>query len=62
MWRKARASGSNGGNCVEVGSSPASAVVGLRDSKRPEAGHLAVDRAVFAALLARIKNGQYDLA
>jgi hypothetical protein len=59
-WRKARASAATG-DCVEVGSSPASPVVGLRDSKSPERGHLAVELDAFAAFLADVKAGRRDL-
>jgi len=59
-WRKSSYSGGQG-NCVEVGSSPASPVVGLRDSKSPERGHLGVTPEVFAAFIADIKNGRRDL-
>lgn len=59
-WRKSTFSG-NGG-CVEVGTTPAGIVAGIRDSKSPEHGHLALAPEVFAAFLASVKNGQYDLA
>ena len=60
-WVKARASGSSGGNCVEVGSTAAGAVAGVRDSKSPERGHLAVTPQRFAVFLASVKRGEYDL-
>ena len=60
MWRKARASGSNGGNCVEIGATPCGTAAGIRDSKSPERGHLTVTPAIFAAFLARIKSGELD--
>jgi hypothetical protein len=44
---------------VEVAELDAS--VGIRDSKAPEAGHLALDMAVFAMLVGRIKGGALDL-
>lgn len=61
-WRKSSFSGGNGGACVEVGTTAAGHAVGIRDSKRPEAGHLAVNRETFAALLADVKAGRRDLA
>jgi len=59
-WRKATASGANG-DCVEVGTTAAGAVAGIRDSKSPERGHLAVTANAFATLLADVKSGLYDL-
>jgi hypothetical protein len=50
-WRKASYSSPNG-DCVEV-ARPAGAVVGIRDSKAPDAGQLAVTPAAFDALLRR---------
>ncbi len=35
--------------------------VGVRDSKAPEAGHLALESTTFAVLLGRIKHGALDL-
>jgi hypothetical protein len=60
-WIKARKS-DNGGDCVEVAFSPDGRAAGLvRDSKRPEAGHLAVELDAFAAFLADAKSGRFDL-
>jgi hypothetical protein len=59
-WRKARASGSNGGGCVEVGASPVSPIVGIRDTKSRERGMLVITPDTFRALLARIKSGKLD--
>jgi hypothetical protein len=42
-WRKSRRSSESGDNCVEVAA--ISGAVAVRDSKRPEAGHLVVNRA-----------------
>lgn len=58
-WRKARRSAHNGG-CVEVAAN-LPAVVAVRDSKRPEGGAHVVERAVFAAFLADVKAGRYDI-
>jgi hypothetical protein len=60
-WRKASKSG-NGGECVEVGTTAAGRVAGIRDSKSPERGHLAVELDAFAAFLADVKAGRRDLA
>jgi hypothetical protein len=54
-WRKASKSG-NGGECVEVGTTVDGHVAGIRDSKRPDHGHLAVTQAAFAVFLASIKD------
>ncbi|WP_433243692.1 DUF397 domain-containing protein [Actinomadura nitritigenes] len=61
QWRKStRSSGTHGGTeCVEVAALVGG--VGVRDSKDPDGGHVTVDRASFAALLARIRFGALDL-
>lgn len=51
QWHKSSHSGGNS-NCVEV--AHAHAVVGIRDSKNPAAGHLAVPRSAWAAFIATI--------
>lgn len=56
IWRKSSRSNSQGGACVEL--ADLTAAVGIRDSKNPDAGHLAVERAAFAALVRRIKSGE----
>lgn len=53
-WRKASYSGSQGGNCVEVG--PAGPVVGVRDTKAREVGTLAVSAATWAAFIGSVKQ------
>ena len=60
-WRTASLSSANGGQCVEVGSTAEGTAAGIRDSKSPERGHLAVTREAFAALLAGVKAGRLDL-
>jgi hypothetical protein len=60
-WRKASKSGNGGSNCVQVGTTAAGHVAGIRDSKSPERGHLAVRPEVFAALLTSVKAGELDL-
>jgi hypothetical protein len=56
-WRKSSRS-SNGGECVEVGTTADGRVAGIRDSKRPGDGHLAVTQAAFAVFLASIKDSR----
>jgi Domain of unknown function (DUF5753)/Domain of unknown function (DUF397) len=57
-WRKASKSENGGASCVEVGTTAAGRAAGIRDSKSPERGHLAVTPEVFRALVARIKRGE----
>jgi hypothetical protein len=62
VWRKSSRSGtgSTGGeDCVEVAAFPAA--VGIRDSKNPDAGHLAVSVTDFGRLVDRIRSGQLAL-
>ena len=59
VWRKARRSSHNGG-CVEIAANLPD-VTAVRDSKRPEGGAHVVDRAAFAAFLADVKNGRYNI-
>ena len=59
VWRKARASYANGG-CVEVAANLGD-VVAVRDSARVDDGVHLVHRSQFAALLADIKSGRYDI-
>lgn len=58
-WRKSSYSGGEGGQCVELASLNGS--VGVRDSKRPVAGHLVVAKGELAVLIGRIKDGALDL-
>jgi hypothetical protein len=53
-WQKSSHSGSNGGTCVEVARIAAN--VGVRDSKKPERGHLSISAEEFRAFLAGIKD------
>jgi hypothetical protein len=59
VWRKASRSNTQGDACIEVAG--LSDGVGVRDSKAPERGHLALDVAAFAMLVGRIKGGALDL-
>lgn len=61
-WSKSSFSGGNGSNCVEIGTTAAGRCAGIRDSKSPERGHLAVTPDMLGALLAEVKAGRLDLA
>jgi hypothetical protein len=60
IWRKAARSTSGNGGCVEIASNLPGATA-IRDSKRPQDGAHVVDRPAFAAFLADLKAGRYDL-
>ncbi|MFV2179236.1 DUF397 domain-containing protein [Actinomadura sp. LOL_016] len=57
-WRKSSHSGTEG-NCVEV--AKLTSLVGVRDSKNLEGGHLVLDRAAVRTLVRRAKAGNLDL-
>jgi Domain of unknown function (DUF397) len=60
-WRKASFSGTNGGNCVEVGQT-GDGTVHVRDTK--DHGHGPVHRytpAEWRAFVAGVRNGEFDL-
>nr|WP_245667474.1 DUF397 domain-containing protein [Actinomadura macra] len=59
-WRKLSYTGSNGGDCVEVALDSITGAVGVRDSKAPNTGQLALTVDVWATLTASIKAGRYD--
>ncbi|MEU8799332.1 DUF397 domain-containing protein [Spirillospora sp. NPDC048819] len=57
VWRKSSHSGVGGtSECVELARLPNA--VGLRDSKVPESGHLALTPEAFTALLAQVKRDE----
>lgn len=53
-FRKSSFSNTNGGNCVEVGARRG--VVGIRDSKYPAAGVLALPATAWASFTDRVKS------
>ncbi|MEO3782865.1 DUF397 domain-containing protein [Actinocorallia sp. B10E7] len=57
VWRKSSYSNASSGDCVET-ARLGHELVGLRDSKHTEAGHLTVPASQFAALLRAIKAGE----
>ncbi|WP_339156228.1 DUF397 domain-containing protein [Actinomadura luteofluorescens] len=62
VWRKSSRSGTGGiggQDCVEVAALPKGR--GIRDSKAPDAGHLAVSPTSFTQLITRVKRGDLDL-
>lgn len=54
VWRKSSRSTTQGGECVEVAALLDG--IGLRDSKRPEAGRLVLSRKRFGVLVQQIKE------
>ncbi|XVQ09887.1 DUF397 domain-containing protein [Spirillospora sp. CA-255316] len=54
QWRKASRSGSNGGHCVEVASTPSTILI--RDSKDPEGPKLPITRQDFRRFTDAIKG------
>ncbi|MEU8799334.1 DUF397 domain-containing protein [Spirillospora sp. NPDC048819] len=56
VWRTSSRSNTQGNECVEV--ADLGGRIGLRDSKAPEAGHLALNPEVFATLLASVKRDE----
>ena len=58
VWRKSARSGEQGA-CVEVAAVTTS--IAVRDSKNPAGPALRFDRAIFAALVGRIRAGHLDL-
>jgi Domain of unknown function (DUF397) len=59
-WAKSFASEPNGGNCVEVNIG-ASGLVGVRDTKLASSPVFVFDAGEWAAFLAGVKAGQFDL-
>lgn len=60
-WYTSTRSTGGGGNCVQVARN-LPGVVGVRDSKNPDEGTLAVSPAAWSAFTAQVKTGQHDQA
>jgi hypothetical protein len=58
IWRKSTFSAANGA-CVEL-AEPAPGTVWVRDSKHPDAGHIVLSAAEFAALRDAAAAGEWD--
>ncbi|WP_084339035.1 DUF397 domain-containing protein [Actinomadura oligospora] len=58
VWRKAKASGPEESACVEL--ADLVDVVGVRDSKAPELGHLTLSRSAFAELLGSLGRSSHE--
>lgn len=56
-WRKSTYSGGNNGQCVEIADLAGRVLV--RDSKRPDQGHLTVGRDTWAAFTEAVQAGQF---
>ena len=54
-WRKSSYSGTNGGQCVEVGND--ARLIAVRDSKDPDGSMLAFAAGTWAAFAERVKAG-----
>lgn len=52
-WRKSTYSGTTQSECVEVG--PSADAVGVRDTTRRDAGHLAVSRTAWQAFVTSVR-------
>ncbi|MEU8344030.1 DUF397 domain-containing protein [Spirillospora sp. NPDC048832] len=57
QWRKSTHSGgANDEHCVELGRLEPWAEIGVRDSKNPDGGHLALSPVQFADLIEQVKR------
>lgn len=58
-WFKAKKSGANGGDCIEVASLSGDRV-GIRDTESPDQAPFVVRGSVFRAWVDGAKNGEFD--
>ncbi|RFU39538.1 DUF397 domain-containing protein [Actinomadura logoneensis] len=56
QWRKSSRSGENGGDCIELGA--LASLIGVRDSKAPDASCLTLPRKSLENLTRILKNAQ----
>ncbi|MFJ7492254.1 DUF397 domain-containing protein [Streptomyces sp. NPDC097727] len=56
QWRKSSYSNGAGGECIEI--ADLHATVGIRDSKRPNGRHIAVQRDTWAGFIASVRLQQ----
>ncbi|GAA2659941.1 hypothetical protein GCM10010400_17820 [Streptomyces aculeolatus] len=56
-WRKSSYSHDNGGDCIEVATTPTA--VPVRDSKDPDGPHLAFTPAAWDAFVAAVKREEF---
>lgn len=59
-WHKSTRSGGDGGNCVEVATN-LEGVVAVRDTKDRTGGLLLFTPAEWAAFIASVKDGEFDI-
>ncbi|MGJ5897303.1 DUF397 domain-containing protein [Streptomyces niveiscabiei] len=55
VWRKASYSGDQGGDCVEIASTPLTRIA-IRDSKNPAGPHLTLHPTAFSEFLTWTQN------
>ncbi|WP_127503310.1 DUF397 domain-containing protein [Actinoplanes solisilvae] len=60
VWHKSTRSGGNGGDCVEVALNLPD-VVAVRDTKNRDGSTLTFTHAEWAAFLAGVRDGEFDL-
>jgi hypothetical protein len=58
-WRKASASGANGGNCIEVATLPSGSHL-VRDSKDPDGPRLPVNSGHWRAFVRQARTGTFS--
>ncbi|BEL12685.1 DUF397 domain-containing protein [Actinoplanes sichuanensis] len=60
VWHKSTRSGGNGGDCVEVAAN-LPGIVAIRDTKDPGGATLVFTDEEWAAFLAGVRAGEFDL-